>query len=266
MKNWIKKLENKNFGTGKYSQSYQDVLLDEIFENVGTNNSTPFCIEFGFDANCLTEGSGANVARLILDKKWDSLLLDGNNENAEINLHKHFLTSSNICELFKEYNVPKEPEYISIDVDSTDLWLFEAVVDKYRAMVFSIEYNSNYPLHAAIAFPNDKNEHWQGDRGYGASLKALNIVAKSHGYSLLWVIPKLDAVFIRNDLIDDGTEEICFPFEKWTSHTSVAFHLPLKDSKRAEIFMDYEVFLSTQGDIEASKRAALPICKKSLIL
>lgn len=38
------------------------------------------------------------------------------------------------------------------------------------------------------------------------------MVAESNGYSLLWVVPKLDAIFIRNDLIDDGSAEICFPF------------------------------------------------------
>jgi hypothetical protein len=30
-------------------------------------------------------------------KNWDSLLLDGDNENAATNLHRHFLTPSHIC-------------------------------------------------------------------------------------------------------------------------------------------------------------------------
>lgn len=265
MKTWIKELEDINFGPGKYSQSHQDVLLEQIFKNTGTKNSTPFCVELGFNAPSLSGGSGANVAKLILDRKWDSLLLDGDNENAEIGLHKHFLTPNNICELFRKYEVPKEPEYISIDVDSTDLWLFEAVVKQYRAMVFSVEYNSHYPLHAAITFPNDQNEHWQGDRAYGASLKALNIVAESNGYSLLWVVPCLDAIFVRNDLIEDGTGEICFPFEKWNSCTSMVCHKPLIDRKRVGIFMDYEVYLSTKGDVEESRRAAIPVCRKVLL-
>ncbi|NJL31158.1 MAG: hypothetical protein HC898_05740 [Phycisphaerales bacterium] len=141
MKTWIRELEHSNFKSGKYSQSYQDVLLDRIFENTGTHNSVPFCVEFGFNSPSLLGGSGANVAHFIVDKKWDSLLLDGDNEDPKINLYQHFLTPSNICELFARYNVPKEPEYVSIDVDSTDLWLFEALVKQYKAMVFSVEYN-----------------------------------------------------------------------------------------------------------------------------
>ena len=264
MKKWISDLEYRRFGSGKYSQSYQDELLDVIFENVGTRNRVPYCVEFGFNSTSLVDGSGLNVSRLVVDKKWDSLLLDGENENSEIDLHKHFLTSSNICKVFKNHHVPKEPEYISIDLDSTDLWFFEAVVKEYRAMVFSIEYNSHYPLDAAITFPNEPSEFWQGDRGYGASLKALNLVANAHGYSLLWVVPCLDAFFIRNDLIDDHSNQICFPIEQWRPHTQQFVHRPLMDPQRAEIFMDYEVYLATNGDVHASRDAALSICRKYL--
>jgi hypothetical protein len=213
----------------------------------------------------MLKGSGANVAKLVLEEKWDSLLLDGDNENAAINLHQHFLTPSNICSIFEKYGVPKEPEYVSIDVDSTDLWLFKAILKQYRAMLFSVEYNANFPIDAAITFPNDPNEHWQSDRGYGASLKALNMVANENNYSLLWVVPGFDAFFIRNDLIDDGSSEICFPLEKWASCTNLVCHKRLKNPQRVEIFMDYEVYVATNGDVEASRRAATPICRKTLL-
>lgn len=265
MKEWINNLDIKPFGSGTYSQSYQDKLLDIIFANIGTINSTPYCVEFGFNSTFLTDGSGANVASLILKDKWDSLLLDGENENPEINLHKHFLLSSNIAEVFRQHHVPRQPEYISIDVDSTDLWLFEALLKDYKAMVFSVEYNSNYPLDAAITFPNDPKERWEGDRGYGASLRALTMVAAKHGYSLLWVVPCLDAFFIRNDLIDDGSNQICFPFSKWKQCTRIVSHKALENRRRVKIFIDYEVYLSTSGDTAKSRESAYPICKKYLL-
>ena len=185
MKKWIQGLNRRKFGHGSYSQSYQDELLKIVFENIGTVNKVPFCIEFGFNSQELVGGSGCNVAELVLNDGWDYLLFDGDNQNPSINLHRHFLTSENICALFQSYKVPKEPEYISIDVDSTDLWLFKALLKEYRAMVFSVEYNANYPLDKAITFPDNTDEHWEGDRGYGASLKALTVVASEQGYSLL---------------------------------------------------------------------------------
>ncbi len=253
------------FQTGVYSQSHQDQLLDFVFNNIGTRNRVPFCVEFGFNSTSLTHGSGSNTARLILDKHWQSLLLDGEHDNPQITLHRHFLTSSNICDVFRLHNVPREPEYISIDVDSTDLWLFDALLHEYRAMLFSVEYNAHFPLHAAITFPNDSNERWEGDRGYGASLKALNSVAARHGYSLLWVVPALDAFFIRNDLIDDGSGQICFPLEYWEHCTGVVCHRPLRNRDRAGLFIDYDVYMDSGGDIDRSRRSAFPVCNKYLV-
>lgn len=265
MKTWVKQLDDVKFGSGTYSQSYQDELLSIIFKNIGTTNETPFCVEFGFNTTTLKAGSGANTAQLIVDEKWDSLLLDGGNENPAINLHKHMLTSSNICDIFRKYNVPSEPEYVSIDVDSTDLWLFDAVAEEYKAMLFTVEYNSHFPLEKAITFPNDPDERYMLGRGYGASLKAMTMVAEKHGYSLLWVVPPLDAFFIRNDLVDDGTGEIVFPYEKWRDCTEVVCHLPLRQKEKTKVFVDYEVYVESGGDLELSRQAAFPVCEKYML-
>ena len=137
MLSWIKNLEDKNFGLGKFSESYQDKLLDYIFSNIKTTNSPPFCIEFGYSSNSLINNNLANTRKLISEKKWNSLLLDEKNENSKINLHKHLLTSKNICNVFEKYNVPIEPEYISIDIDSIDLWIFNSLIQNYKAKLFS---------------------------------------------------------------------------------------------------------------------------------
>lgn len=204
-------------------------------------------MEFGFNHDELTGGSGANVAGLVIERGWDHLLFDGGHENLEINLHRHFLTSENIVSLFSRYSVPEEPEYISIDVDSIDLWLFRAVVKKYRAMIFSVEYNSNFPLNKAITTPNDVDFRWNGDRAYGASLRALNMVAESQGYSLLWVVPGLDLFFIRNDLIDDGSGNIVPPIEHWKKETCLPNHKPVRDDAKLRTFIDYEDYVSKPG-------------------
>ncbi len=52
-------------------------------------------------------------------------------------------------------------------------------------LVFLVEYNAHFPLDAAITFPSDRQERGEGDRGYGAALKALTMVAQKHGYPTL---------------------------------------------------------------------------------
>lgn len=209
-------------------------------------------------------GSGSNVASLVLNQNWDCLLIDGKFENPQINLHRHYLTSENIADIFSRYSVPKEPEYVSIDVDSTDLWLFRAVARSYRAMVFSVEYNSNFPLDTAVTFPNDPEMVWHGDKGYGASLRALNMVAQSEGYSLVRAVTSFDLFFVRDDLIEDAAEEICFPIEKWRDETSRPNHRPVKIISRLADFVDYKMFTDTDGDISKSRRAGARAAKKYL--
>ena len=264
MKDWIRKLNSIQL-KGEYSQSFQDGLIDYVFENIGVTGALPFCVEFGFNSRSLTIGTGANVSKLILDHGWRSLLLDGGFENHEINLFKHYLTTENICDIFEQYDVPLEPDYVSVDVDSTDLWLFDKLLSRYRARLFSVEYNSNFPLDRAITICNHPSKPWQADRAYGASLKALNMVAQRHGYSLLWVVKYLDAFFIRNDLIDDGFSQLVFPFSNWRDMANCGCHRPVADLSRLSDLIDYEVYCSTEGDIEKSRLAADKVCRRVLL-
>ena len=265
MKRWVEELAATEFPKGRHSQGGQDGVLGTIFAQIGTVNTPPLAVEFGFDSDSLTGGFGSNVANLVLHQGWRALLLDGGHENPAINLHREFLTAANIVEVFTRHGMPPEPDYVSIDLDSTDLWVFRALLKSFRARVFSVEYNSHFPLDAAITFPDDPAERWQEDRGYGVSLKALVLVAEEAGYSLVTVVPKLDAFFVRNDLLDDGSGRLAPELETWRAATSLSFHAPLRDPSRVGIFLDYEVFRRTGGDLAASRAAARGVSEQCLL-
>ena len=165
MKRWVEELAATEFPKGRHSQGGQDGVLRAIFEQIGTVNTPPLAVEFGFDSDSLAGGCGSNGVNLVLHQGWQALLLDGGHENAAINLHREFLTSANIVEVFTRHGVPAEPDYVSIDLDSTDLWVFRVLLKSFRARVFTVEYNSHFPLDAAITFPDDPDERWQQDRG-----------------------------------------------------------------------------------------------------
>ena len=136
---------------------------------------------------------------------------------------------------------------------------------KYKPMVISVEYNCHFPHDKAITFPNNPNFSWEGDRSYGASLKALKLVGEKNGYSLLWVVKYLDAFFIRNDLIEDGSDSICFPYEKWINHCNILGHKRSIENKLLNEFIDYEVYLESNYNLEESKKAAKNVTKEYLI-
>lgn len=242
----------------KYWQGDQDIVIQNVFNKIKTTNK--FCVEFGFNSKSLTVGTGSNTARLILDEGWDYVLFDGEFENKEINLHKEFLTPENICEIFHKYNVPTELDYLSIDVDSMDLWLLDSVLKEYSPRLVSVEYNANFSIDEAITFPNDTNEHWEGDKGYGASLKALKLAADKHKYHLINLACH-DSFFIRDDLKDyfDLPE-----LNDFKDNCSLNPHIPLKNTERYKLFLDYEVYLKTSGDLNESRKAARAISKLRL--
>jgi hypothetical protein len=243
-----------------YSQGDQDIIIHKVFEKIEPTNK--FCVEFGHNTNSLTSGSGANTANLILNKGWRGLLFDGDYENENINLYKEFLSSENICDVFKKHNVPTDLDYLSIDVDSTDLWLFDKILTEYSPKLVSVEYNSHYSIDEAITFPNDVSEVHQKDRGFGASLKALVLAAKKHNYHLVYVERLLDAFFIHDDYKDLFEIPKLSDFE---NDCSLVHHVPLKIPERHKLFLDYEVYLNTNGDVEASREAALEVTKHRLI-
>ena len=264
MENWIKKINKKELiKKRKYSQNYQDSLIDFIFENI-KKSKNPFCVEFGYNCENIYKNNGGNCTKLIIDHNWDYVLFDCENENKSINLYKHFLTSKNICEIFKKYNVPLDVDYISIDVDSIDLWLFEALLKEYKAKVFSVEHNCNFPIDRAIT-TIENSTFWENDRLYGTSLKALNLVAEKYGYTLIWVVEQLDAFFIRNDLIEKELKMFRPNIKKWKSHTNLINHKPLKNKEKLKYCLDYEVFLKSNGNIEKSIEAAQDICEIVLL-
>eukprot|EP00747_Dinoflagellata_sp_TGD_P179104 gnl/TRDRNA2_/TRDRNA2_29312_c0_seq1.p1 gnl/TRDRNA2_/TRDRNA2_29312_c0~~gnl/TRDRNA2_/TRDRNA2_29312_c0_seq1.p1 ORF type:complete len:141 (+),score=8.40 gnl/TRDRNA2_/TRDRNA2_29312_c0_seq1:392-814(+) len=128
----------------------------------------------------------------------------------------------------------------------------------FKPRLITVEYNSQYPLDAAITFPNVNTEFWEGDKAYGASLKALWMVAAKHDYSLIAIESKLDLFFVRNDLLD--LAEVPH-LERWRPFTDISFHIPLRRKERMGMFVDYEEY-SKHGDLTRSKEKALPIVER----
>jgi hypothetical protein len=203
----------------KLAQTNQDQILRSIFRCIPPTNK--FFVEFGFNEHSYTSGdSGANTHGLYLDG-WRGLLLDGGNENRAINLHKHFLFYSNIAGLFEKYGVPKELDYLSIDMDSHDwfvgLGIFEA---GYRPRVVSFEYNGNYlippelseaplsmfdPTYETKGAPPPGYAFTFTGCAWGASPAALELLARRYNYSRVAVDPPNDVFFVRDDLLPEGS-------------------------------------------------------------
>jgi hypothetical protein len=223
-------------------------------QNIGVTNK--FYVEFGFNENHFEGGSGANTFALHKYFGWKGLLLDGSHVNATINLHTEFLREDNIVALFEKYGVPEEPDFVSVDVDSADVLLLNSILSShFKPRVLTVEYNCNFPLDATMSLT--PTARWESDRAYGASLNAIRAVAERHGYVLVQVVPGLDAVLVRADLLCGGQPP---PFSTWAPITNWTMHIKPVDLDRAAAkFMDSEVYFKTRdvAKAQAAGRAYL---------
>jgi len=220
------RVENPN--SGLLSQSNQDWVLKDIFDTIGTTNKQ--AVEFGFGyskAASLTMddfkasqpiSSGLNIHRLV-QQGWTPFLFDALIENPTINLRKGVLTQDNIVDEFRKAGISQEADFISIDVDSVDLWLLLGMLEGgYRPRSFSIEYNSNFATDQAIAC-DPVWKPWK-DLGtvYGTSAAAANYVAKKFGYVPVAFVTYLDIFFVRKDIL----QSTCSNFEELPTFETLA--------------------------------------------
>jgi hypothetical protein len=229
----------------KYSQSTQDSVFTSLFSWVGVTNR--FYVEFGFNQlgylgigkpsgpnsqwiDDHNTASGANTALMHFDWGWKGLLMDGGFEFEPDNLHKEWITPGNIASLFQKYNVPQRVDYVSIDIDSCDLWVFVGLIKgpgNFRPRVLTVEYNSNYPLESSrtnrCVDADGKPYFFKNDNMYGASLGALHKAAEMLNYTMVYTTRGFDVFLVDNALICPGTE---LPLETFRFDTSIPAHVP----------------------------------------
>jgi len=236
-----------------FSSRGQDGSLQFIFSNIGVINSPGYFVEFGFSS--ASSYAGSNTYFLKNSYGWNGLLMDGGNFNLSMNLYQEYITQHNILDLFVKYRVPKEPDYVSIDLDSCDIWIFESIISnqkRYSPRVVSVEYNAQYPLEFTIAWPPNCSIQWDRKSNlFGSSLGALILMGEKYGYTLVDVIKKQDAIFVRRDIIGkEKTPELL----KWKSMTNKREKLPCISECNVP-FISYQEFLSS-GNLESAQKMA----------
>jgi hypothetical protein len=267
--NWIEDMHvhaDDPWGKGP-SQGAQYIYLQQIFENIQTTNK--FYVEFGFNCresiNC---GSGPNIAILFADG-WHGLLLDGENENLSFNLHAHYLFHNNIASIFEKYDVPKEFDYLSVDMDSHDIFVLQGILEGgFRPRVVSHEYNSNYPLGSEISVLDPS--FLQGEelkvykfsfRGcvWGSSASAFNLLLVKYGYVAVGRVSNLDIFYIRKDILDQfvGLKVPPLPwyFAGFHPHhgEEVSHHSEVPDMSYLNYLIDYGEYFRSNFSISVGR-------------
>ena len=187
------------------SQNEEDGIVWALLQVVGPTTRT--FVEIGCGVN------GGNSGFLALECGWSGLMVDASEERVR-HIRQRFdrarvmavavrVTRENVNDLLARHGLTGEIDLVSIDIDSCDYWVWEALtVASPRVVV--IEYNADFGTERAVTVPDDpafSRESTAEKRYYGASLQALVRLGARKGYRLVLVEPtSVNAFFVRNDV------------------------------------------------------------------
>ena len=177
-----------------YSQGGEDGVLLRLFERIGTRHQS--FVEFGaWDGLHLS-----NTANLRLNHGWSGLLMEGSDRaDGEIVRREH-VDAENIQDLFDRYDVPRDFDLLSVDIDGNDYWVWNAL-DRFEPRVVIVEYNVFFMSTTAKTIEYNPDHAWNNDHFglyHGASLAAFDRLAHSKGYVLAYTEPYCpNAIFVR---------------------------------------------------------------------
>jgi hypothetical protein len=182
-----------------FSQNGEDgvtmKLIDLLYSDKEENNN--FYVEIGVE-----DGNECNT-RIVREKyNWKGLQMDGKNKN--IYVEKEFVTKENIVDLFVKYNVPKNINILSIDIDFNDFYVLQKILDNYICDIIICEYNATHlPTEDKVVI-YDKYGQWDGTNYFGVSLLTLDKLCKLYNYTIVYCNQNgVNCFIINNDIINN---------------------------------------------------------------
>jgi SAM-dependent methyltransferase len=189
------------------SEGGEDGILEEILHRVGPG--TKFFVEFGVGS-----GRYCNCARLVVEEDWHGLFMEVAPESfyrleqryrayPKVRCTQALVTSANIETLLATYNVPRDFDVLSIDIDGNDYYVW-AAIKQWHPRVVVIEYNSSFPPPQKWVMNEDPKRQWDGTGDFGASLAALAALGKEKGYALVATDSEgVNAFFVKAELVTE---------------------------------------------------------------
>jgi hypothetical protein len=192
-----------------YSQNDEDGIIAEIFRRIGTTSRT--FVEFGVET-----GVECNTAKLLVEG-WRGLWIEANSasvaalrsnfapfmKDGRLQVTESRVTAENINALIAQSGLGREIDFLSIDIDYNDYWIWKAI-DVVNPRLVAIEYNATLRPPMSLVVPYRPDAEWDGSNFQGASLEALVKLGAEKNYRIVGCsIAGVNAFFVRADLTAD---------------------------------------------------------------
>lgn len=184
------------------SQNEEDGMLFALLEHAGWGGRR--FVEIG------SGKSGGNAAALARDCGWAGLMIElsaaavasarkkfAGNRNVAIVAAR--VTPENVNALLEEHGYGRDIDVLSIDIDSYDYWILEALRVPPRILI--LEYNALFGPERRVTIPLGQPLERTPKGYHGASLAALAALAGRRGYRLVACENAgVNAFFLRGDV------------------------------------------------------------------
>ena len=191
-----------------YSQFGEDGILSELIQRLPQESLNYTAVEFGaWDGIHLS-----NIANLVKSHNFRACFIEANQKKfkeLEKNYpEKHLLvnkfvkTSGNesLDFIFKELNLERDPDVLSIDIDGNDLNVWKSL-KLFRPKIVVIEYNPTIP--ADVNYTQDDNFELK----IGNSALSISLFASSIDYGLVG-ITDTNLIFVDSKYLEGLSVEI----------------------------------------------------------
>ena len=193
-----------------FSQRGEDGIIQFLVANVDIPKESKVFVEFGVE-NYLE----SNTRFLLIKDNWSGLVIDGSKYHTDfiksdyisnqydLKIENSFITKDNINSIFTNNGIVGEIGLLSIDIDGNDYWVWEAITS-IKPIITVVEYNSCFGKDRAITIPY-KSDFYRtsahhSNLYFGASLKALCLLAEKKGYTFVGSNSTgTNSFFVRSD-------------------------------------------------------------------
>ncbi len=173
-----------------HSQFGEDGVIEKIFEIIEPTQK--YGVEFGAYKGV----EGNSMRRLVVEDGWGGLQIEGDPEIAaenkaayakyrKVKSIQQWVYPGNIEIIFEENGVPEDFDFLVIDIDSNDYYVWRAIVN-YRPKLVMIEYNAGFPPPQRAVVDFHPMNYWDGTDYFGASIQSLYDLGKKKGYELVY--------------------------------------------------------------------------------
>lgn len=160
-----------------HSQYNEDYIIQKVFDRIGASNN--YFVELGAD-----DGQVVSNTVLLRYDGWRGLLIESGDQLPFNLLNatclREFLTPDNVEPVFEKAGVPKEFDFLSIDIDGNDYYLWEALRN-YKPRVLCIEVDGPSKNIRKLEPYNEENT-----RVSQCSILVMTELSEKKGYKLVY--------------------------------------------------------------------------------